>query len=114
MCVCVSVGAITGSCGAVEETGGAGKEGRGAGPPRERDAFAQCFRRCASDTDVQRLITAVTAAKVILLKKITFSHPEAQQLPGPECDMFPSAKTPTDYRRLATHKPLSCCSRQEK
>lgn len=49
--VCVCVGADTSSCRALEATGGAGDEGSGAGPPGERDAVAQSFRR--SDASVQ-------------------------------------------------------------
>lgn len=58
--VCVCVGAVARSCRAVEETGGAGKEGRRAGPPGERDAVTQRFRRSASNTNIQRLSYTVS------------------------------------------------------
>lgn len=67
VCVCVCAGPVTRSCRAAEETGGAGEEGCRARPPGERNAVAQCFRRSASDSDMQPQISTVTTAKNLTL-----------------------------------------------
>lgn len=55
------VGADERSCRAAEEAGGAGEEGCRAGPPGERDAVAERFRRSATHNIQQHVITVRSA-----------------------------------------------------